>query len=82
MFTKAFWLDAFERAVKTWAQSLLALVGAGATNLVLLDWGDMLGISGTAALISVLTSIVSAGVGSKGTASLVDDPAGKHAKPE
>lgn len=69
--TKKFGLDALERAVKTFAQSLLALIGAGLVNVVLLDWTDMLGISATAALVSVLTSFVSLPVGDNGTASVV-----------
>jgi hypothetical protein len=67
----AFWKDAAERAVKTFAQSLVALIGAGAVNIVLLDWPDIFGISATAALVSVLTSVVSLPIGDNGSASLV-----------
>jgi hypothetical protein len=71
MLTKKFGLDALERSVKTFAQSLVALIGAGAVNIVLLDWPDMLGVSATAALVSLLTSVVSLPVGNNGSASLV-----------
>jgi hypothetical protein len=71
MLTKKFGLDALERAVKTFAQSLLALVGAGAVNVVSLPWSDMFGISATAALVSLLTSVVSLPLGDSGTASVV-----------
>lgn len=73
MLTKKFGLDALERASKTFAQSLVALIGAGAVNIVLLNWADMLGISATAAVVSLLTSIVSLPVGDNGTASVVPD---------
>jgi len=79
MLTKKFLLDALERAIKTFAQSLVALLGAGATNIVLLNWPDMLGVSATAALLSVLTSVVSSSAGDHASASLVDETPGKHA---
>lgn len=50
-----------ERAVKTFAQTELALLTAGSSvvNVIHIEWQDSLGISGGAALISVLTSIAS-----------------------
>lgn len=71
MLTKKFGLDALERAVKTFAQSLLALIGAGAVNIVLLPWADIFAVSATAALVSLLTSVVSLPLGDSGTASVV-----------
>ncbi|MCD4558216.1 holin [Schaalia sp. lx-100] len=53
---KTFWLGVFERAVKTAAQALLAVLTTG-TVLWGLDWGQAVGLALTAALISVLTSI-------------------------
>lgn len=76
MVNKTFWYDLAERAIKTAAQALLAVFVAGVT-IMSVDWVDALAITGTAALVSVLTSIASAGVGSKDTASLVTAP-GKH----
>lgn len=69
----SFWLDALERAVKTAAQALLSvwLVGDVAFNIIGVDWSSALGIAGGAAVISLLTSIVSAPIGTSGTASLV-----------
>ena len=66
MSTLAFWQATGERAVKTLAQTLIALIGATAINLTAISWLDDLGIAATAALLSVLTSIVSAGVGNPG----------------
>jgi len=72
MWTLNFWKQAIERAIKTLAQTLIALLGAGTTDLLDVDFGNSLAVSGLAALLSVLTSIASAGAGpQKGTASLV-----------
>lgn len=70
MRSKAFWQDLGERAVKTFAQALLGVFVAGVTILSV-DWVDALAISATATLVSVLTSIASAGVKDKESASLV-----------
>lgn len=70
MFTGLFWKDTFERAVKTFAQALLALfLVAPNTPLLAFDWPSALGLAGTAVVISFLTSVVSA-AGTKGTATV------------
>lgn len=76
MYNSLFWKDTTERAVKTLAQALVAVFVAGVTILSV-DWVDALAIAGTATLVSVLTSIASAGVGNTSSASLVDKP-GRH----
>lgn len=45
------------RAIKTFAQSLITLIGTDAINIVDLNWASILGISATTALLSILTSI-------------------------
>lgn len=65
----AFAKDAIERAVKTFAQALLAYFGAGAVNVLTADWGEALAVAGTAAFLSVLTSLGSLKLGNSGTAS-------------
>jgi len=65
MFTKAFLLAALERAVKTFAQSLVALFLAG-TTILNIDWQQSLAVAATAALVSVLTSVASNGIGAEG----------------
>jgi hypothetical protein len=72
LLTSRFWLAAAERAAKTMAQSLVALIGANAVAVTDLDWPQLLGVSATAALVSILTSIASAGVGPHGP-SLADE---------
>jgi hypothetical protein len=57
MFTGSFWLATLERAIKTFAQSLVALLVAAGTNLLTTDWPEKLAVAGMAALLSVLTSI-------------------------
>lgn len=71
MFTWPFWRDALERAIRTAAQTLLGVYGAGATGVLDVDWKAALSAAGLAALLSLLTSIVASGVGAKGTAGLV-----------
>ena len=45
------------RAIKTFAQALVAEIGTGAVGIVDLDWLQMLGVAATAAVLSLLTSV-------------------------
>lgn len=63
MFTKLFLKDTAERAVKTFAQSLAAVLTAGATGVLDVDWTNALSVSLLATLVSVLTSLGSGYVG-------------------
>lgn len=68
----AYWTGVGDRAFKSFAQSLLLLWGADdALNVLQVDWATALGLAGGAALLSVLTSIVSAPMGDKGTTSFL-----------
>lgn len=67
--TKAFWFDALERAVKTAAQTATVALGAGAVDLLSVPWQATLSISGGAAVLSLLTSIGSAQLPGRETAS-------------
>jgi hypothetical protein len=49
-----------ERAVKTFAQALLAVFVVSGTTVLNADWGSALAVAGTAVLVSFLTSLVSA----------------------
>lgn len=71
MFTIAFWQDAAERAVKTFAQALVAVLSASGLGLLNAPWLTALSTAGMAALLSVLTSVASAPLGRRGTASVL-----------
>lgn len=71
MFTAPFWVDAGERALRTFAQALVSVFVAGVTILSV-PWADALAVAATAALVSVLTSVASVDLGQRGTASAVD----------
>ncbi|OBB15510.1 hypothetical protein A5731_00285 [Mycolicibacterium conceptionense] len=70
MWSLTFWKDTAERALKSFAQGVILALGGGAVNVLTIDWLTLAGAGGGAALLSVLTSIVSAGVANKGTASM------------
>jgi hypothetical protein len=76
MKTKKFWEDASERAVRTFAQALLAILGAGAVNIMTVDWVQALSVAVGAAILSVLTSLASSNVGTKGTPSFLAEANG------
>lgn len=45
------------RALKTFCQGLVTLIGSDMINIIALDWPKMIGISATMAAVSILTSI-------------------------
>jgi hypothetical protein len=57
--TLDFWKATAERAVKTFAQALLALLGTGSVGITSLDWLGMVEVAATAAVASALTSLAS-----------------------
>lgn len=70
MRTKRFWLDALERAVKTAAQTSVALIGTGMAGIIDVDWTNVASVSAVAAILSVLTSVASAPAGDPESASV------------
>lgn len=66
MWTGAFWLAVFERAVKTFAQALVAFVGTNAAGLTDVNWQQAASVAGLAVVLSVLTSIASGKAGGTG----------------
>lgn len=62
IFSRAFIVAAGERALKTFAQALVAVFAAGVTILDI-DWMQSIAVAGTAALLSILTSVASNNVG-------------------
>ncbi len=71
MFTYRFWQLASERAVKTFAQSLVAILSATGFGLLTAPWSTVLSTAGMAAVLSVLTSMASAPVGEPNSPSLL-----------
>lgn len=70
IYSLGFWRDAAERAAKTAAQSAVIALGGDAFNVWTVDWAGVSGVSLGGALLSLLTSIGSAGLANRGTASL------------
>jgi r1t holin len=71
IFTKLFLLDALERALKTAAQTSVALLTADGVSLISFNWEGFVLTVALATSISVLSSIASSGEGN--SASLVVD---------
>ena len=63
MFNQTFLKDTAERAIKTFSQSMVAVMTAGATGVLDVDWVNALSVSLLATLVSVLTSVGSGYVG-------------------
>ena len=65
-YTNAFWRDAGERAVATFAQTLSSLILValggeltGAVNILTLDWGNIAGVAGGIVAVSLLAALLS-----------------------
>ena len=71
MWTKEFWIQAAERAIKTFAQVMLGFLVVGQSGVLSVDWANTLSVSAVAAFASVLMSLVGEGIGDKGTPSIV-----------
>jgi len=77
IFTKEFAKAVLERAIKTFAETLLALFVVG-QSILDVDWLSALSVAALAALGSILASLVSAQVGNSGP-SLTSESLPKHA---
>ena len=71
MFTSQFAIETVERAVKSAAQAVILVLGAGQVDALTVDWGTAGGFAAGAFVLSALTSIVSAGVGPEDSPSVV-----------
>jgi Putative lactococcus lactis phage r1t holin len=69
VWTGAFWKAATERAVRTIAHTLIALLATGddvGLNIVTVNWAGALSAAAIAAVLSVMTSLAASGVGNPG----------------
>lgn len=60
MLTRQFWFSdtgVLVRALRTFAQTAIATIGVGTTNLFSADIQNVLALSGTAAVLSILMSM-------------------------
>ncbi|MDQ3029659.1 MAG: holin [Actinomycetota bacterium] len=72
MWTRSFALGALDRAVKSFAQSLIVLWSADeGFNVLEITAGPTFGVAVGAAVLSLLTSIASSPVGDPGSTSLI-----------
>ena len=55
--TKEWVKAALVRAIKTFAQAMVAQIGAGSIGIVQFDWMPALSVSAMAAVLSIFTSI-------------------------
>lgn len=69
--TSGFWASALERMAKTFAGSLLTLLGAGPLDVLHIPWESTLSLAAGSALVSLLMSLASSQTGTKGSPSLV-----------
>ncbi|WP_051765137.1 holin [Streptomyces sp. NRRL F-5135] len=80
MTTAAFWKATAERMIRTYAQAVLAVAGGDGLGIVDVDWGQALSVGGLAAVLALLTAIVTSG-GTEGpgiteTVATTDTPRG------
>lgn len=78
MFLKAFWIGTTDRALKSAAQALLLMWGGTTFNVLQIDPAGAFGVAAGALVLSVLTSVVSSGVGDLGTPSALPGSLGSH----
>jgi hypothetical protein len=71
MFTAYFWKSTLERAIKSFAQALLAVLGVGQVSVLDVSWPTALSTAAMAGLLSVLTSMGSSQIGPSHDPSLV-----------
>jgi len=60
MLTRSFWFGeggVLVRAVRTWAQTAVAAIGVGTTNLFSADIKNVLALASSAAILSILMSL-------------------------
>ncbi|WP_028814423.1 holin [Streptomyces flavidovirens] len=61
MTTAAFWKATAERMVRTFAQAVLGVISADGLGLLDVEWVAALSVGGLAAVLALLTAIVTSG---------------------
>jgi hypothetical protein len=77
MLTRSFWLGesgAIVRAIRTAAQTAIAAIGVGTTNLFSADIANVLALSGSAAILSLLMSLDRTGEANRVAAAIQPAP--------
>lgn len=69
--TADFWRCTAERAVRTFLQTLVAVLGAGGIGLLDAPWVTALSTAGMAALLSVLNAVAAAPIGTPDSPSVL-----------
>ena len=59
MLNRSFWEAAGERAIKTAAQTFVALLGVHGAGLLTVNWLQILSVVGSATVLSIMTSLSS-----------------------
>lgn len=72
MWGREFWRATAERVVRTFAQTELGLLGGDGLGIVDVAWLHALSVGGLAAVVALLTSVVTAG--STGSPGLTEIP--------
>ena len=82
MRTRRFWVDAAERAIRTFAQALIGAITAGLVVTDAAQWKAAGIAAAVAALVSLLTSVAASGVGDQSTPSLLPEAAPEPVDPD
>lgn len=76
IWTNGFWKGAVERALATFAQTLVALIGVDTVAPVWgLDWAHLMGAAALAGLLSILKSVSAGAVTGSASVGHLEDPA-------
>lgn len=71
MWSKTFWAQALERALKTTSQTAIGLLSTDGLGILEVEWWGVASVAGLAAILSILSSLASAGTGPDTSPSLV-----------
>jgi hypothetical protein len=58
VLSREFWSFAGERAIKTFSQTAIATIGGISVGILAIDWIGVFSVSAGAAVLSILTSVV------------------------